>query len=172
MLAFVPRRWYHCENANTLIGAAILFSGHPLHIGSLPSLVPRLYNSLYFFSAVAEVRSRTGVVALNAKRSCSYEGKCPFFISRFPFLLFPISISSFLVLPVPENNPPCNKVYIRVFTWKYIATSSKQRRHSWLIISSSCWYHGYYIYIIVIWKRVWGMLLHVLKLNSLIGFIQ
>ena len=29
MLAFAPRRWYRRENANTLIGAAILKSGHP-----------------------------------------------------------------------------------------------------------------------------------------------
>ena len=29
MLAPVPQRWYRHENANTLIGAAILFSGHP-----------------------------------------------------------------------------------------------------------------------------------------------
>ena len=29
MLVFFFQRWYHCENANTLIGAAILKSGHP-----------------------------------------------------------------------------------------------------------------------------------------------
>ena len=29
MLVLVPWRWYHRENANTLIGAAIMKSGHP-----------------------------------------------------------------------------------------------------------------------------------------------
>ena len=31
MLAFAPRQWYCCENANTLIRAAILKSGHPTY---------------------------------------------------------------------------------------------------------------------------------------------
>ena len=35
MQAFVPQWWYRRVNANTLIGAAILKSGHPWHLGSL-----------------------------------------------------------------------------------------------------------------------------------------
>ena len=56
---------------------------------------------MHFLSAVAEVRSRTGVAEYKiANRTCSYEGKCPFF-----HLPFPISISSSLFLPVPRNLP-------------------------------------------------------------------
>ena len=53
-----------------------------------------------FAISVAEVRSKR---LLNAKRAYNafMKENAHFFISRFPFPPFPISISSFLVLPVP-----------------------------------------------------------------------
>ena len=61
--------------------------------------------SLYFLSAVAEVCSRTGVA--ECKEGMQLWKKMPIFsspVSHFRRFPFAISISSFLVLPVPHSH--------------------------------------------------------------------
>ena len=82
-----------------------------------------IMHMFYFLSAISCGTSPLQKVLLNAKRVRN-AGKCPFFISRFPF---PISISLFLVLPVP--------IYHRFVYFATIVANqsdcSKATRHVW-----------------------------------------